>query len=112
MEDGFLLHQAMLQHFTVGAKVRALQAQRFLGLMVSTTAVIQHARLKMQSLQAWYLALFTLFWTPPPSKLLMVTVELAEQLTWWSLQPKLLIGKPFGPLTPTIQITTEVSPTG
>ena len=91
--------------------MQALQAQGLLGLMASTTAVVQHARLKMRLLQAWYLSLYNPL-LDPPAKLVTVTAELAAQLTWWAFHPNLLIGRYFGPLTPEIQVTTDASPTG
>ena len=79
--------------------------------MASTTAVIQHAWLKMRSLQSWYLSLFD----PMPgvlSRRLTVTYELAHQLTWWMFLPHLLVGRPFLLLQLTIQVSTDTSPSG
>ena len=47
-----------------------------------------------------------------PSKTLTVSEELAEQLIWWSLCSNLLVGRPFGPLQPSVQLTTDASTTG
>ena len=49
---------------------------------------------------------------PPPSKLLLVTPELAHQLTWWTFIPHLTVSRPFSPLQLTFQVTTDTSPTG
>ena len=81
--------------------------QRLFGLMASTMAVVQHARLKMRSLQAWYLSLYDPM-LDLPSKLLMVTTELAAQLTWWAFQPNLLV-RLFDLLAQEIQVTTDAN---
>ena len=65
----------------------------------------------MRVLQPWYLDLFDSL-TDPPSNTLTVSQALAEQLTWWSLCSNLLVGRPFGSLQPSIQLTTDVSLTG
>ena len=51
--------RSMLLIFHPGVWVPASQVQRLLGLMASTTAVVQHAGLKMRSRQAWYFSLFS-----------------------------------------------------
>ena len=73
--------EEMVALFLPDTRASVLQVQRLLGLMVSTTSVLQHARLKMQSLQAWFLSLCNPLLIPP-SKLLSVSVELAVQLSW------------------------------
>ena len=60
---------SLLQFFLPGAFVTVHLAQHLLGLMASTMAVVQCARLKMQSLQAWYLTFFNsclLYTSPSP----------------------------------------------
>uniref|UniRef100_A0ABM5FT66 Uncharacterized protein isoform X1 n=1 Tax=Pogona vitticeps TaxID=103695 RepID=A0ABM5FT66_9SAUR len=79
--------------------------------MASTTAVVQHARLRMRPLQSWYQDSFEPL-VDPPSKLLLVTQELVEQLAWWSLHSNLLVGCPFGPLQPSIQLTMDANLSG
>ena len=49
-EDRILKIQSMVASFVLGARLLALQVQRLLGLMASSMAVVQHARLKMRSL--------------------------------------------------------------
>ena len=85
------------------------QVQHLLGLMASTTSVIQRIRLKMRSLQSWYLSLFDPM-ADLLSMCLTVTPKLACQLTWWTFLPNLLVGNPFLPLQLTIQVTTNASP--
>ena len=89
----------------------AHQAQHLFGPMSSIMAVVQHTRLKMRSLQAWYLSLFNAV-LDPPSKLLEVMFELVSQLTWWGRSSNLLVGRSFGPLDSSVQLTTDSSPTG
>ena len=110
-ESRILKIHHLLPHFTPGTRIQALLVQRLLGLMASTTVAVQHARLKMRALQSWYEDLFDLL-IDPPSNLLTVTQELVEQLAWWSLCSNLLVGHPFGPLQPSIQLTTDASLSG
>ena len=100
-----------IQQFRPHALVTVHHAQRLLGLMASTTSVIQHACLKIWSLQVWYLSLFNPI-SDSPMKLLRVTPELAAQLEWWNTPHHLFISRPFAPLQFTMQITTDASPTG
>ena len=103
--------QKAIRRFRPHRTVSARHAQHLLGLMASTTATVQHARLKMRSLQAWFLTLFNPM-TDDQEKRLRVTPELAQQLRWWVFPPHLLIGRPFRPLQLTIQVTTDASTTG
>ena len=95
------------QPFWPLASVSAHQVQHLLGLMASTTAVIQHARLKMRSLQSWYLSLLDPM-IDHPSKCLTVTPELTCQLTWWTSLLHLLVGRPFQPLQLMIQVLSLI----
>ena len=67
-----------IQQFRPHTLVTAHHALRLLRLMASTTSVIQHAHLKIHSLQAWYLSLFNPI-SDSPTMLLRVTPELAAQ---------------------------------
>ena len=101
----------LIERFLPHSFVTAHLAQPLLGLMASTTSTIQHSRLKMRSLQSWYLSLFDPM-TDPSSKFLQVTLELSSQLFWWDTPSNLFIGRPFTPLQLSVQITTDASPTG
>lgn len=90
---------------------RARSAQQLLGLMASTTSTIQHAQLKMRSLQAWYLSNFNTI-EDHPQKLLLVPPELSAQLRWWVTNANLSVGRPFRPPQLFLQVTTDASPTG
>ena len=103
--------QTALQKFQPHALVTAHHAQHLLGLMASTTASLPHARLKMRSLQAWFLHHFDPMLEDPRKKIL-VTPELAKQLQWWGFRPHLLMGRPFRPLQLSAHVTTDASPTG
>ena len=61
--------------------VSAWKAQHLLGLMAPTTTALPHARLKMHSLQAWFLALFDPM-RDSARKCLPVTTDLVKQLEW------------------------------
>ncbi|KAJ7345417.1 hypothetical protein JRQ81_001367 [Phrynocephalus forsythii] len=80
-------------------------------LMVSTTAILPHARLKMRALQAWFLAHFN----PqihPQSMRLPLTLEVRDSLRWWSNLENLQRGHPFHTDGPSIQLTTDARDTG
>ena len=102
------LHHA-IHPFRLGARVSAHHTQHLLGLMASTMSALPHTRLKMRSLQAWYLSQFNPLLDNPAKQ---VTPELSCQLTWWTFVPHLLIGQLFRPLQLTVQIMTDASMTG
>ncbi|XP_078242251.1 uncharacterized protein LOC140708067 [Pogona vitticeps] len=97
--------------FRLHRTVSAHHVQHLLSLMASTTVAFQHPRLKMRSLQAWFLTLFNPL-TNDPHKRLRVTPELWQQLQWWTFAPHLLVGRPFRPLQLTARVTTDASPVG
>ncbi|XP_078246888.1 cytochrome c oxidase assembly protein COX16 homolog, mitochondrial isoform X1 [Pogona vitticeps] len=70
-----------LTQVRIDVKKYHTQVQRLQGLMASTTSVEQYARLRVQSLQAWFLSLFQMS-SNHPSTLLQVTPELAAHLDW------------------------------
>ena len=110
-KNRILKMESVLCSFSLGAWIPALEVQRFWGLMASTTAVVQHAQVKMRSLQAWFLSLFSMT-HDHPSTLLQVTLELAAQLDCCRLPSSLLVGRPFGFLTPVVQVVADASLTG
>ena len=69
-----------IRSFRCRVIVAAYHMQDLLGLMASTTSVLQRAGLKMRSSQAWYLSQFDPL-LDHLSKHLLVTLELARQLT-------------------------------
>lgn len=89
----------------------AHKAQQLLGLMASTTAMVQHARLKMCVLQAWFLTYFNPL-RDHPHQLLKVSSELSTQLTWWTTPENLQIGNPFHTLDLSVQVTMNGSSMG
>ena len=111
LAERILKIQRALRKFRPKAQVMAKHAQHLLGLMASTTPALSHARLKMRSLQSWFLALFDPM-KESQRKRLRVTSELAAQLQWWNCIPHLEIGRPFRPLQLTMQVMTDASPTG
>ena len=90
---------SLLRTFTPHALVPALMFQCVLSMMAS---VVQHTRLKMRSLQEWFLALFYPLLDLPHAPL-RVTPELVSELLWWFSKQNLTIQQPY----PKIQVTTN-----
>ena len=89
--------QSFLSHFRPLSMVTAHRSQKLLGLMASTTSVLPLARLKMRSLQVWFLSLFYPL-EDPPNSWLLVSPELTQQLLWWVDPSNPIMGRPFAPL--------------
>ena len=102
---------ACLKPFKVGVSIPVRLILRLLGLMASTIAVMQFARLRMRHLQLFLLG----NWRPHGGRLdqcLMIPFWLMKHLQWWDSDPHLLTGCPLNPPISRCTVTTDACMSG
>ena len=82
-----------------------------LGHLSSLEKLVPRGRLRLRSMQ-WQLKTF---WSPeddPPDLPVELTQEIREDLSWWTVESRLLQGVPFGTLPPGLLLFTDASCAG
>ena len=82
-----------------------------LGHLSSLEKLVPRSRLQLRSMQ-WQLKTF---WSPeddPPDLPVELTQEIREDLSWWTVESRLLQGVPFGTLPPGLLLFTDASCAG
>ena len=85
--------------------------QVLLGHLSSLEKLVPHGRLRMRSLQ-WHLKTH---WSPesdPPDLPVPRSLEVEEDLSWWMVRDRLLMGVPFGTLAPDLHLYLDASWSG
>ena len=89
----------------------ALQWEVLLGHLSSLEKLVPRGRLRLRSMQ-WQLKTS---WSPeddPPDLPVELTQEVREDLSWWTVESRLLQGVPFGTLPPGLLLFTDASCAG
>ena len=85
--------------------------QVLLGHLSSLVRLVPHGRLRMRSLQ-WHLKTH---WSPesdPPDLPIPQFQEVEEDLSWWMVRDRLLMGVPFGTPAPDLHLYSNASRSG
>ena len=89
----------------------ARQWEVLLGHLSLLEKLVPRGRLRLRSMQ-WQLKTF---WSPednPPDLPVELTQEIREDLSWWTMESRLLQGVPFGTLPPGLLLFTDASCAG
>ena len=89
----------------------ARQWEVLLGHLSSLEKLVPRGRLRLRSMQ-WQLKTS---WSPeddPPDLPVELTQEIREDLSWWTVESRLLQGVPFGTLLPGLLLFTDASCAG
>ena len=89
----------------------ARQWEVLLGHLSSLEKLVPRGRLRLRSMQ-WQLKMI---WSPeddPPDLPVELTQEIREDLSWWTVESRLLQGVPFGTLPPGLLLFTDASCAG
>ena len=89
----------------------ARQWEVLLGHLSSLEKLVPRGRLRLRSMQ-WQLKTI---WSPeddPPDLPVELTQEVREDLSWWTVESRLLQGVPFGTLPPGLLLFTDASCAG
>ena len=96
---------------TMNSPPHARQWEVLLGHLLSLEKLVPRGRLRLRSMQ-WQLKTI---WSPeddPPDLTVELTQEIREDLSWWTVESRLLQGVPFGTLPPGLLLFTDASCAG
>ena len=82
-----------------------------LGAPVSLEKLVPHGRLQMLSLQ-WHLKTHWSSESDPPDLLVTRSRGVGEDLSWWMVRDRLLMGVPFGTPAPDLHLYSDASRSG
>ena len=110
-EHRVLALQEVIQDLTKGPLASALLWQKFLGHLASFVDLVPNCRLLMRPLQLHLLRYFTPL-IDSQDKLVPLSPEIKVLCVAWASPSRLLEGKPFAALPPSLVITTDASGQG